>query len=231
MPPDQREGRGAASLRWLRFPLFGLLPPALMPPTVLPEALKRVSCLEWPLSLPRPGSRSGVRKPSASKASLFPTVPVSYSRKILTDYHSGKDLGMKKNPGGRPIVPGEKRDKMFCIYLTQTDYAKLKDYALKGGFKSSSALAVAIVEPIIQGGLSLRSAITGVHRIQEFMAKNGVKFGGTVTELGQAVMNLFTPPPPTIPDDVEDLSQLKADLRALLAELENQTKPNPKNQK
>lgn len=124
---------------------------------------------------------------------------------------------------GRPIAPGEKRTKLVAFYLTETDFASVKDYAERGGFKSTSRLIAALVEPVVQGGFSIRSAATAVNRIQAFMAANGATFKISLSEVGQAVLQLFTPPPPTIPDDVEDLSQLKADLRALLAELENQT--------
>lgn len=134
--------------------------------------------------------------------------------------------GMKKNLGGRPPVEGEKRAKLVAFYLTETDYATLKHLAEKGGFRSTSSLITSLVEPVIQAKLSLRSSVQALSRVQRFMESNGAKFGATLADYREGMLQLFAPPPPTIPDEVLDISQLKADLRALLAELENQTKNN-----
>ena len=127
-----------------------------------------------------------------------------------------------KKTAGRPPVPGEKRTKLVQFYLTESDAARLANFAKIGGFKGVSTFLTALNEPIIQGGLAVRAAARSMNRIQKFMENNGTKFGVKSGDLFEAVRDLFAPPPP-IPDDVEDLSQLKADLRALLAELENAT--------
>jgi hypothetical protein len=132
---------------------------------------------------------------------------------------------MKKNVGGRPPVPGDKREKLVPCYLTRSTAEKLRKFAEFGGFKGTSTLLTAIVEPIIDGGLSVQAAARSLNRVQKFMEKNGSPFGVSWKILKEAGRDLFAPPPP-IPDDVEDLSKLKADLRALLAELENQTTTN-----
>lgn len=132
---------------------------------------------------------------------------------------------MKK--AGRPPTPGENRDKLVSFYLTKTDWDILSKVAKEGGFRGTSTLLVSLVEPILQGGFSIQSACRSVNRIQKFMEGNGVKFGMRWDDLFSFGRDLFSPssPPPPIPDDIEDLSRLKADLRALLAELENQTEP------
>lgn len=132
---------------------------------------------------------------------------------------------MKKNVGGRPAVPGDKRDKLVAFYLTKVDFATLAKAASAGGFKGTSTLLTALVEPILHGGLSVEAAARSVNRIQKHMESNGAKFSVSIASLIKSGKDLFAPPPP-IPDDVEDLSKLKADLRALLAELENQTTTN-----
>jgi hypothetical protein len=137
---------------------------------------------------------------------------------------------MKKNVGGRPPVPGDKREKLVPCYLTKATAEKLRKYAEAGGFKGTSTLLTAIVEPIVEGGLSVQSAARSLNRVQKYMEKNGAPFGVSWKILKEAGRDLFAPPPP-IPDDVEDLSRLKADLRALLAELENQTEPQTTSKK
>jgi hypothetical protein len=139
-----------------------------------------------------------------------------------------------KKTNGRPPVEGDKRSKLVAFYLTLNDHHTLKDLAAKGGFKSTSSLLTALVEPVIQGNLALRSAVSAITRVQRFMESNGAKFGASLSDVKDGVLQLiWSAPPPVIPDDVEDISQLKADLRALLAELEkqgNQTK-QPTNHK
>lgn len=130
---------------------------------------------------------------------------------------------MKKN--GRPPVPGDKRDKLVQFYLTQKDASRLALCVEAGKFKGVSTFLTALVEPILQGGLSIQSAARSVNRLQKHMERNGAGIGVNWKIIRDATRDLFAPPPP-LPDDVEDLSQLKADLRALLAELEKQTEPN-----
>lgn len=124
---------------------------------------------------------------------------------------------------GRPIAEGEKRTKLVAFYLTENDFASLKEFAEKGGFKSTSSLLTALNEPLIHGRLSLSSGVKALSRVQRFMEASGPKFKATWKDVGEEMLNLFTPPPPTIPEDVLNISQLKQDLRALLEELENQT--------
>jgi len=131
--------------------------------------------------------------------------------------------GMKQPPKGRPPVEGEKRTKLVAFYLTETDYNALKGLAEKGKFKSTSSLLTALTEPVIQGKLSLRSSVTALSRVQRYMEANGAKFTASLADVRDGMLQLFTPPPPTIPDEVLNISQLKQDLRDLLDELE---KPN-----
>jgi len=137
---------------------------------------------------------------------------------------------MKKNIGGRPPVPGDKREKLVPVYLTRATAEKLRRYAELGKFKGTSTLLTAILEPIIDGGLSVQSAARSLNRVQNFMMKNGAPFTASLKNIMDAGRDLFAPPP-AIPDDVEDISQLKADLRALLAELEKQTETQTNNTK
>lgn len=125
---------------------------------------------------------------------------------------------------GRPPLDSEKRIKLVAFYLTQTDHDLLKKAADKGKFKSTSSLITSMVEPVIQGGFSLRAAVRAIGRVQQYMEANGVKFTASFSDVKEGMLQLFTPPPPIIPDDVEDLSQLVSDLRTVADELENQTK-------
>lgn len=135
----------------------------------------------------------------------------------------GEISPMKKNPG-RPPVPGEKRTRLVQFYLTEKDASTLQRCVDEGKFKGMSTFLTALVEPILQGGLSVQAAARSVNRIQKHMEANGAPFGLNAKILKEAMRDMFAPPPP-IPDDVEDLSKLKSDLRALLAELERQTEP------
>lgn len=131
-------------------------------------------------------------------------------------------MWLMKKPAGRKPVPGEKREKLVQFYLTETDSKQLTKYAVElGKFKGVSTLLTALVEPIIQGGFSVQAAARSVIRIQRFMEKNGAPVGVNGRVILDAFRDLFAPPPP-IPDEPEDVSQLKADLRALLRELEGQ---------
>jgi hypothetical protein len=133
---------------------------------------------------------------------------------------------MKKT--GRPEVPGDKRDRLVQFYLTQNDAALLEKMVEKGKFRGISTFLTALVEPILQGGLSVESAARSVVRIQQFMVKNGAEFEVNWKHIFQTTRDLFAPPPRIIPDEPEDLSQLKQDLRDLLEQLENQTKTKQK---
>lgn len=135
-----------------------------------------------------------------------------------------------KKPSGRPPTEGDKRDKLVSFYLTQVDAQKLRKFANNGGFKGTSTLLTALVEPIIHGGFSIQSGCRSINRIQKFMKDNGAPMGVNGRILMEAIRDMFAPPPP-IPDDVEDISQLKADLRALLAELEKPTQKPTDNKK
>lgn len=128
-----------------------------------------------------------------------------------------------KKANGRPPVPGEKRIKLVAFYLTESDQESLKKTAAEGGFKSMSSVVTIMMESLIHGGFSLKSAAFGLSLVRGQMQKNGVKFTASPKEMAQAVFDLFVPPPPLISDDEIDLSQLKHDLRSLLDELETQT--------
>jgi 4-hydroxyphenylpyruvate dioxygenase-like putative hemolysin len=131
---------------------------------------------------------------------------------------------MKKT--GRPPVEGEKRTKLVAFYLTETDFAALKDLAEKGGFKSTSSLLTALNEPVIQERLTLVSSVKALSRVQRFMESNGAKFDASWSDVRDGMLKLFTPPPPALPDELLNISQLKQDLLGLLDELEKQeTKP------
>lgn len=126
-----------------------------------------------------------------------------------------------KNLGGRPPTPGEKRSKLVAFYLTEGDANSLKEQAEKGKFKSMSSFVTAVIEPMIQGGFSLKSGVRGLLRVQAYMEKNGALMGvGGPLGLAQEVLDLFRPPPPIVPEDDYDISHLKEDLRELLDELE-----------
>lgn len=124
---------------------------------------------------------------------------------------------MKKT--GRPIVAGDKRSKLVAFYLTPDDASKLKNRAEKGGFKSMSSLVTALMEPIIQGGFSLRSGVSALSRVQKFMESNGDTMSLTMSGLKEELLALWQPPPPIVPEEY-NISQLKQDLQELLIELE-----------
>lgn len=136
-----------------------------------------------------------------------------------------------KKPTGRPPVEGDKRTNLVAFYLTVNDHRLLKMAADKGGFKSTSSLVTALVEPIIRGGFSLRASVRAIGQIQRFMEANGVKFKASMADVKEGLLNLvFSTPPPIISDEIEDLSQLISDLRRVADELENQTNnPQPTN--
>jgi hypothetical protein len=135
-----------------------------------------------------------------------------------------------RKPAGRRPVPGEKREKLVQFYLTKVDAEQLSEYVQQGKFKGVSTLLTALCEPIIQGGLSVQAAARSVSRIQKFMEKNGAPCGINGRVILDAVRDLFAPPPP-IPDDIEDLSQLEADLEEALEEVRTKRKQQTNNQK
>ncbi len=116
------------------------------------------------------------------------------------------------------------------FYLTKVDADQLLEYVRQGKFKGTSTLLTALVEPIIQGGLSVQSAARSVSRIQKFMEKNGAPMGVNGRVILEAVRDLFAPPPP-IPDKIEDLSQLEADLEEALEEVRTKRKQQTITQK
>jgi 4-hydroxyphenylpyruvate dioxygenase-like putative hemolysin len=121
----------------------------------------------------------------------------------------------------------EKRTKLVAFYLTHTDHDALRELAHKGRFKSTSSLLTALIEPVIQGRLSLLAAVKALSRVQRFMEANGAVFKASMGDVRDGMLQLFSPPPPTIADEMLDLSQLKQDLRDLLDELENpENQPN-----
>lgn len=126
-----------------------------------------------------------------------------------------------KNKGGRPPSPGEKRTRLVQFYLTVADSVILEKAATAGRFRGVSTLLTALVEPILQGGLSVASAARSVVRVQRRMVEAGARFGAAPRAFVDAVKDFFAPPPP-IPEEPEDLIQLREDLRVVLAELETE---------
>jgi len=136
-----------------------------------------------------------------------------------------------KSKGGRPVSPGEKRTRLVQFYLTEPDYATLCKAATAGAFKGVSTLLTALVEPILQGGLSVSSAGRSVVRVQRRMEKSsGARFEASPRVWLAAARDLFAPPPP-ISEQPEDLIQLCQDLRACLAEVESEIARQPKTKK
>lgn len=132
-----------------------------------------------------------------------------------------------KKAKGRPRLPGEKRSHLVAFYLTETDHTTLKELVRLGKFKSPSTLITSIIEPIIQDRLSVKSAALAIGRVQEQMKSNGALFTSGFKELGQFMLQLFTPPtppPPHIADEMLDDLQLAAELRVIADDLEAQHK-------
>ena len=137
----------------------------------------------------------------------------------------------KKNKGGRPPSPGEKRTRLVQFYLTEADASTLFKAATAGGFKGASTLLTALVEPILQGGLCVASAARSVTRVQRRMEKSsGARFEASPRVWLAAARDLFAPPPP-IEEQPEDLIQLRQDLRACLSEVESEIARQPKTNK
>ncbi len=137
---------------------------------------------------------------------------------------------MGKKTGPKP-GDHEKRTKLCGHYLTLTDWFTLKDMAERGGFKSTGALTSAVLEPIIQGRFSMKSAVVCINRIQAFMQSNGLKFDASWADVRDGMLDLFTPPPPIVPEENEDLSQLEEDLEILLEQVRTQRKQQTNNKK
>jgi 3-methyladenine DNA glycosylase AlkC len=97
-----------------------------------------------------------------------------------------------------------------------------------GKLKGMSTLLTALVEPILQGGLSVESAVRSVRRLQRRLEDKGTKLNVDWSSLLETARDLFAPPP-MIPDDLDnqDLSQLEQDLEALLADVRNQKNKQP----
>lgn len=121
------------------------------------------------------------------------------------------------------------RDRMCAFYLTEHDWQKLRRFAVIGGFKSSSHLITAIVEPVIQGDLSILSFTRSAKRLQNFMESHGTEFRVDTSSLKE--LFLFPAPPPPIPDEPISVEQLREDFERVLAILEKEQRPNRKPKK
>jgi hypothetical protein len=128
----------------------------------------------------------------------------------------------EKKPTGRPRVEGDKRTRLVAFYLTEDDAQFFRNVQKEGGFKSTSHVFTALLEPIAQGRLSLQSFVRSCRRFQRFAESNGLKFTAFFGDLAQVAFRFGTPPPPPIPDDETDLPQLRADLMGMLDQLEAQ---------
>jgi hypothetical protein len=78
----------------------------------------------------------------------------------------------------------------------------------------------------LDGGLQVAAGVRSITRLQRAIEKNGNKFHINPRMILEATRDMFAPPPP-LPDDVEDISRLIADLESLVAELKTQ-QPTPK---
>jgi hypothetical protein len=118
------------------------------------------------------------------------------------------------------------RSRMTTFYLTEDDYRLLKRYAASGGFKSASHMITAIMEPLLQGQLSILSFTRSAKRLQMFMESHGQQFRADTSSLKE--LFLFPPPPPPIPDEPISVAQLRQDFERVLEILEHEQRPNPK---
>ena len=135
-----------------------------------------------------------------------------------------------KNLGGRPKFPGETREKLVQFYVTKRQHDQLKDYAGRVKLRSVGMFLTALVEPILEGKMQVAAAVRSITRLQKAMEKNGHKFEFNARIIIDSTRDLFAPPAP-IPDDVEDISRLIADLESLVAELKTQQPTQPNNKK
>jgi hypothetical protein len=117
---------------------------------------------------------------------------------------------------------------MTTFYLTEDYYRKLKRFAAIGGFKSGSHMITAIIEPLLQGDLSILAFTRSARRLQKFMERNGAIFRVDTSSLKE--LFVFPPPPPPIPDEPISLDQLRKDFERVLKILEREqgTKAQPK---
>jgi len=122
-----------------------------------------------------------------------------------------------------------KRTRMAAFYLTEHDWQKLRRFAVIGGFKSSSHFITAIIEPLIQGDLSILSFTRSAKRLQKFMESHGTEFRVDTSSLKE--LFLFPPPPPAIPDEPISVDQLRKDFEQVLEVLEREQRPNTKPRK
>jgi len=128
----------------------------------------------------------------------------------------------------QPQVPVT-RTRMATFYLTEEHYRSLKTLAAAGGFKSTSHLVTAIIEPLLQGDLSIMSFIRSATRLQKFMKSNGAQFSLDRSSIRE--LPLFGSPPPPIPDETISVQQLRKDLEQVLKVLEREERANTKHQK
>ena len=135
-----------------------------------------------------------------------------------------------KNLGGRPRFPGETREQLVQFYVTKAHYERLKDYAAQAKLRGVSTFLTALVEPIIEGKMQIAAAVRSITRLQAAMEKNGIRFVFNARIVIDATRDMFAPPA-SIPDDVEDISRLIADLESLVAELKTQQPTQPNNNK
>lgn len=129
---------------------------------------------------------------------------------------------------GEPQVPVT-RTRMATFYLTPEGHRALKTYAGAGGFKSTSHLVTAIIEPLLMGELSIMSFVRSATRLQKFMKSNGAQFGLDRTSFKE--LPLFGSPPPPIPDETISVQQLRKDLEQVLKVLEREERANTKHHK
>lgn len=122
------------------------------------------------------------------------------------------------------------RDKLTAFYLTEQDASYLREIAHRGGFRSTSHLVTAIVEPLCLGAFSLTSWVRNGARIQKHMESRGVRFTADWSSL---VGLLKLEVPPAIPEEPISIEQLKADLQKVVQVIaDEQAKPHkPKKSK
>jgi hypothetical protein len=121
-----------------------------------------------------------------------------------------------RRPGKRQIVT---RTKLVAFYLADHDASYLRDVAHRGGFKSTSHLLTAIVEPLLQGGLSMLAFVRSGARMQKFMEGHGVE----LTADWSSLVELFkSQVPPAIPEEPISIDQLRRDLEKVVEVIVNE---------
>jgi len=121
------------------------------------------------------------------------------------------------------------RSRMSTFYITEHDHQKLRRLAVVGGFKSSSHLVTAILEPILQGDLSILAFTRSAKRLQTYMESHGTEFSINTSSLKE--LFLFPPAPPAIPDEPISVSQLRKDFEQVLEMIASEQRPNAKKPK